>query len=119
MTGFFFDFRLRRRPHEGQIVWLGAYRDWRYAAWARHQALHVGIPSDEPPNALCLRVHGLPSRLQMVGQFDRGVTFNGGRLLAAALARVWPSSGQSVDWPPKKLAFGGDSLGELAQSVKG
>jgi hypothetical protein len=104
-TGFYHDFRLRRSPHEGQLVWLGAYRDW-HAAWAWHGGLHVGISADEPPNAFVCTFTAFRVVFQVAGAFDRGVTFNEGRLLAAALVRVWPPGGQSVDWPPKKLAFG-------------
>ncbi len=118
-TGFYYNFRLRRCPHEGQIVWLGAYRDWHYAAWAQHGGLHVGVSADEPPNAFVSTFTAFRVVFQVAGAFDRGITFNEGRLLAAALARVWPPSEQSVDWPPKKLAFGDESLAELAQSVKG
>jgi hypothetical protein len=41
------------------------------------------------------------------------------RLLAAALARIWPPRDEPIDWPPQKLAFGDESLAELAQSIKG
>ena len=118
-TAFYYDLRLRRCPHEGQLVWLGAYRDWHYAAWAQQAGLHVGISADEPPNAFVSTFTAFRVVFHVAGAFDRGVTFNEGRLLAAALARVWPPRGQSVDWPPKKLAFGDESLAELAQSVKG
>jgi hypothetical protein len=117
-TGFYYDFRLRRSPHEGQLVWLGAYRDW-HAAWAWHGGLHVGISADEPPNAFASTFTAFRVVFQVAGAFDRGVTFNDGRLATAALARLWPPSGQSVDWPPKRLAFGDESLAQLAQSVKG
>lgn len=117
-TLFYYDLRLRRCPHEGQLVWLGAYRDW-HAAWAWHDGLHVGISAEAPPNAFVSTFTAFRVVFQVVGAFDRGITFNDGRLLAAALARVWPSSGQPVDWPPNKLAFGDESLAELARSVKG
>jgi hypothetical protein len=118
-TAFYYDLRLRRCPHEGQLVWLGAYRDCHYAAWAQRGELHVGISAGEPPNAFVSTFAAFRVVFQVAGAFDRGVTFNEGRLLAAALARVWPPGGHSVDWPPKKLAFGDDSLAELVQSVKG
>ena len=34
-------------------------------------------------------------------------------LLAAALARIWPPREEPIDWPPRKLAFGDDSLADL------
>jgi hypothetical protein len=117
-TFFYCDLRLRRCPHEGQLVWLGAYRD-RQAALAWHDGLHVGIAADEPPNAFVSTFTAFRVVFQVSGAFDRGITFNDGRLLAAALTRVWPPSGQPVDWPPRKLAFGDESLAELARSVKG
>jgi hypothetical protein len=118
-AGFYYNLRLRRCPHEGQLAWLGAYRDWHYAAWAQHGGLHVGISANEPPNAFVCTFTAFRVVFQVAGAFDRGVTFNDRRLLAAALARLWPPSGQSIDCPPKKLAFGDESLAELAQSIKG
>jgi hypothetical protein len=116
-TGFYYDFRLRCCSHEGQIIWLGAYCDW-HAAWAWHDGLHVGISADEPQNVFVSTFTAFRVVFQVTGHFDRGVTFNDGQWLTAALARVWPPSGQSIDWPPKKLTFGDESLAELAQSVK-
>jgi hypothetical protein len=117
-TLFYYDLRLQRCPHEGQLVWLGAYRDWQ-AALAWYDGLHVGISADEPPNAFVCTFTAFRVVFQVAGAFDRGITFNDGRLLAAALTRVWPPSGRPADWPPKKLAFGDESLAELARSVKG
>jgi len=119
-TGFYYDFRLRRCPLPGQVVWLGAYRDSYYAAWASHQALHVGISTNEPPNAFVSTFTAFRAVFQVVGHFTRGnMNVDDRRLLAAALARIWPPREEPIDWPPRKLAFGDDSLAELAQSIKG
>ena len=117
-TLFYYDLRLQRRPHEGQLVWFGAYRGWQ-AALAWQDGLHVGISDEEPPNAFVSTFTAFRVVFQVAGAFDRGITFNDRRLLAAALTRVWPPSGQPADWPRKKLAFGDESLAELARSVKG
>jgi hypothetical protein len=119
-TGFYYDFRLRRDPFPGQVVWLGAYRDSHYAAWASQRALHLGISTSEPPNAFVSTFTAFRVVFQVVGHLTRGnMHVNDGRLLAAALERIWPPRGESIDWPPRKLAFGDDSLTELAQSITG
>jgi hypothetical protein len=41
-TGFYHDFRLRRGPLPNYLVWIGAYRDWHYAAWRRTKSSALG-----------------------------------------------------------------------------
>ncbi|HZD69827.1 MAG TPA: hypothetical protein VFA45_13250 [Actinomycetes bacterium] len=119
-TGFYREFRLRRCPLSSQVVWLGAYRGSRYAAWASHRALHVGISSDEPPNGFVSTFTAFRAVFQVAGHFTRGnMHVEDRRLMIAALARIWPPRAESIDWPPQKLAFGDDSLAELAQSIEG
>jgi hypothetical protein len=119
-TGFYYDLRLRRCPLPGQVVWLGAYRDSQYAVWASHQPLHVGISTSEPPNAYVSTFTAFRAVFQVVGHLTRGnMHVDDRRLLAAALARIWPPRDEPIDWPPQKLAFGDESLAELAQSIKG
>jgi len=113
-AGFYYDFRLRRSPLPGQVVWLGAYRDSYYAAWASHQALHVGISTSEPLNAFVSTFTAFRAVFQALGHFSRGnMNVDDQRLLAAALARIWPPREEPIDWPPRKLAFGDDSLADL------
>jgi hypothetical protein len=126
-TGFYYDFRLRRCPLRGQVVWLGAYRDsqyavWasQYAVWASHQALHVGISTSQPLNAFVRTFTAFRAVFQVVGRLTRGnMQVDDRRLLAAALGRIWPPRDEPIDWPPRTLAFGDESLAELAQSIKG
>jgi len=91
-----------------------------WAAWAQHRGLHVGISADELPNAFVTTFTAFRVVFQVVGHFTTGgATIDDGRLLAAALGRIWPPSGRLIDWPRGKLAFGDGSLVELAQSIDG
>jgi hypothetical protein len=57
---------------------------------------------------------------QVFGHFSRGgAQMDDRRPVAAASAPIWPPQGRPIDWPPNRLAFGDDSLAELAQSIKG
>lgn len=119
-TGFFHDVRQRRSALASNVVWVGAYRGSRWAAWARHTGLHIGIPDDEPPNAFVTTFTAFRVVLQVVGHFTKGgARLTDTRSLAKALARIWPPSGDSVDWPPGRLAFGDDALEALASSLDG
>jgi hypothetical protein len=119
-TGFYYDFRLRRCPLPSQVVWLGAYCGSKHAAWASHQALHLGISTNEPPNAFVSTFTAFRAVFQVVGHLTRGnMDISDRRPMAAALARIWPPREEPIDWPPRKLAFGDDSLAELAESIEG
>jgi hypothetical protein len=117
-TGFYHDLRLQRSPLPSHIVWIGAYRDSTHAAWARHNGLHIGISPDEPPNAFATTFTAFRVVFQIFGHFTRGKAhLEDRRLVAAALAPIWPPTGRPVDWPPRGLAFGDQALLELAESI--
>jgi hypothetical protein len=118
-TGFYYDIRQRRSALTSNAVWVGAYSGSRWAAWARHGGLHLGISQDEPPNGFVTTFTAFRVVFQVVGHFTRGgAALNDNRLLARALIRIWPPSGGPAAWPPKRLAFDDASLEALANSVR-
>jgi hypothetical protein len=116
-TGFFYDLRQRRSALPGNAVWLGAYSGSQYAAWASHDGLHVGTTADRPATAFLTTFTAFRVVFQVFGHFTKGnASINDRRSLSAALARIWPPTDESVDWPRQRLAFNDSSLLTLASS---
>lgn len=118
-TGFYHDVRQRRGALASNVVWVGAYCGSRWAAWARHTGLHIGISNDEPPNAFVTTFTAFRIVLQVVGHFTKGSGLTDTRLPAKGLARIWPPSEGPIDWPPGRLAFSDEALEALAGSFDG
>jgi hypothetical protein len=119
-TGYFYELRQLRTGLPSSVVWLGAYLGASRAIWAEHRGLHIGIPTDGLPNAFVTTFSVFRVVFQVVGHFTRGgATFNDSRLGAAALAPIWPPRSDTIDWPPRRLAFNDEALAELASSING
>jgi hypothetical protein len=101
----------------GEERTLSTEEQRRLAAWAVKTALMLDLASAAPivPTGYLLRVV-----FQVVGHFTQGgATINDGRLVAAALAPIWPPRSDTIEWPPRRLAFDDAALDELADSING
>lgn len=113
--GYYYDFRLQRSPLPSHIVWIGAYKDNKWAAWARLFPLHLRIPATDPPNGFLATFTAFRAVFQVLGHFTKGgASLRDGRPEAKALSTIWPSEGKTVPWPKGGLAFGNQSLDQLA-----
>lgn len=79
--GFFRDFKLRRRPHESSLVWLGAYSGAR-AVLVYEQPLGFGAAPGEPPMATVITFSVGRALFQVLLHFTAGsASLSGPRLL--------------------------------------
>lgn len=117
-AGFFYDLRQRRSALPSNVVWLGAYSGSQYVAWAAYNDLHIGVGDDRPANAFIATFTLFRVVFHVFGHFTSGnASINDSRALSAALARIWPRTNESVDWPRQRLAFDDSSLLDLASSI--
>jgi len=116
-AGFYQEFRLRREPHEAQVVWLGAYSGSQHAIWADHHGLQLGAHEDESPRGFVTTFTAFRVLFQVVGCFNKGFATVDDRLMLGALHRIAPGGGEAIQWPRDNLAFGDDMLSSLAASV--
>lgn len=118
-TGFFHSLRQRRDPLESKFVWIAAYIGSTHAIWAEHRPLHVGIGDDESANGFVTTFTVFRVVFQVVGHFTiGGMTLNDDRIYRDALSQIWPIRSQTIDWPPRRLAFDDDWLPTLANSFR-
>jgi hypothetical protein len=113
--------QIARRPPEGTIVWISAYKQPRRAAaaWKRAYRFPVrGANHPAEPNAYAITFTVTRVIFQVVGHFSAGAaTLRDGRDgLAPALLRIWPPEAQSIAWPPP-FVFNDESIELLVNSI--
>lgn len=116
--GFYFDFRLRRAPHPNNFVWLANYGGNQHAATAQLLGLHIGVPTDQPPNAFLATFSIFRVVFQVLGHFARGPAElkDDRRQFEQIYDQIWPWWCMPIVWPKSTYALFEDSLNDFATS---
>src|SRR5205823_1504107 len=114
-------FLIDRRPPDGTIVWLSAYKDptRAAAAWKRAYRFPTQAGDRAPdPNAYAITFTALRVVFHVLGHFSAGSAAlqDEREGIAPALLRIWPLAGSSVEWPPP-FVFSDESIDLLVNSI--
>jgi len=104
--------RMYRQALPNTVVLLAAYKGDQRAIFAAHGGLHLGIEPGMPPNVFMTLFTAGRVVFKIFGyigsDFPQNVSYNSA--FDHGLNRIWPATGDSIDWPRNGMAFNDDAL---------
>jgi hypothetical protein len=114
--GYYQQFRMYRKALPNMLVWVAGYCGSQRGAFAAHGGLHLEITPELPPNMFMTLFTAWRVIFKVCGyigpDFPQNVRYDSE--FEPALSRIWPPTGQDIEWPRNGLAFGDDVLMRFA-----